>query len=95
MLSIIALSVKLFFNVALRAAQDGGANGRVVDLLIDPALRRLFLAMDVLTVGWDVYNFPIPVHGMYIDLSASQIGIVMDAFAEATFIMRRMHPWVC
>jgi MFS family permease len=57
--------------------------------------------MAVLTVGWDVYNFAIPVYGTYIGLSASQIGIVMGAFAAATFsvrlamplIMQRMHPW--
>ena len=100
-LPIIALSAKLLPNAALRASQDLGVNGQVFDLLKNPALRRLFFAMAVLTVGWDVYNFAIPVYGTYIGLSASQIGIVIGAFAAATFtvrlamplIMQRMHPW--
>jgi predicted MFS family arabinose efflux permease len=84
-LPIIALSAKLLPNAAPRAAQDRSVNGQVFDLLKNPALRRLFFAMAVLTVGWDVYNFAIPVYGTYIGLSASQIGIVMGAFAAATF----------
>lgn len=100
-LPIAALHAKLMPHAAPPAAQDLGRKGRVFDLLKDPALRRLFIAMAVLTVGWDVYNFAIPVYGTHIGLSASQIGIVMGAFAAATFtvrlampfIVRRLHPW--
>lgn len=101
LLPIAALHAKLMPHAAPPAAQDLGRKGRVFDLLKDPALRRLFIAMAVLTVGWDVYNFAIPVYGTRIGLSASQIGIVMGAFAAATFtvrlampfIVRRLHPW--
>lgn len=101
LLPIAALHAKLMPHAAPPPAQDVGRKGRVFDLLKDPALRRLFIAMAVLTVGWDVYNFAIPVYGTRIGLSASQIGIVMGAFAAATFtvrlampfIVRRLHPW--
>lgn len=101
LLPIAALHAKLMPHAAPPPAQDLGRKGRVFDLLKDPALRRLFIAMAVLTVGWDVYNFAIPVYGTRIGLSASQIGIVMGAFAAATFtvrlampfIVRRLHPW--
>ena len=64
-------------------------------------MRRLFIAMAILTVSWDIYAFAIPVHGTQIGLSASQIGIVMGAFAAATFAVRlampliaqRVKPW--
>jgi MFS family permease len=77
------------------------SGAHVFDLLKDRDLRRLFTAMSVLTVAWDVYGFAIPLHGTAIGLSASQIGIVMGAFAAATFSVRlflpffvnRIRPW--
>ena len=101
LLPIAALHAKLMPHAAPPPAQHLDRKGRVFDLLKDPALRRLFIAMAVLTVGWDVYNFAIPVYGTRIGPSASQIGIVMGAFAAATFtvrlampfIVRRLHPW--
>lgn len=73
----------------------------VLDLFQTRELRHLFVAMALLTVAWDVYGFAIPVHGTRIGLSASQIGIVMGAFAAATFTVRlampffahRLRPW--
>ena len=48
-----------------------------------------------------MYNFAIPVHGIRIGLSASEVGIVMGTFAAATFTVRlampffvgRVEPW--
>lgn len=68
--------------------------GHVFELLRDAPLRRLFIAMAILTVAWDIYNFAIPVYGSQIGLSASQIGIVMGAFAAATFVVRLAMPFV-
>jgi len=68
--------------------------GHVFELLRDAPLRRLFIAMAILTVAWDIYNFAIPVYGSQIGLSASQIGIVMGAFAAATFVVRLAMPFI-
>jgi predicted MFS family arabinose efflux permease len=75
--------------------------GSVFELLKDPVMRRLFITMAMLTVAWDVYGFAIPVRGSELQLSASKIGVVMGAFAAATFTIRlaipfmvtRMRPW--
>jgi MFS family permease len=63
-------------------------------LLRDTEIRRLFIAMAILTVSWDIYGFAIPVHGSHIGLTASQIGIVMGAFAAATFAVRLAMPFI-
>ena len=68
--------------------------GAVFDLLRDPNLRHLFIAMAILTVAWDVYGFAIPIYGTRIGLSASEIGIVMGAFAAATFAVRLAMPFL-
>ncbi|MEJ6000747.1 MFS transporter [Paucibacter soli] len=68
--------------------------GHVFELLRDAPLRRLFIAMAILTVAWDIYNFAIPVYGSQIGLTASQIGIVMGAFAAATFAVRLAMPFI-
>ena len=98
---IVALSASLLPPVKPREAHTLAPAGAVFDLLRDPNLRRLFIAMAVLTVAWDVYGFAIPIYGTKIGLSASEIGIVMGAFAAATFAVRlampflvhRIRPW--
>lgn len=100
-LPILALSLKLVPLPIPKPRPHGTVTGDVFDLLRDPQLRRLFITMAILTVGWDVYGFAIPVHGIRIGLSASQIGIVMGTFAAATFTVRlatpffvtRVQPW--
>lgn len=75
--------------------------GHIFELLRDPTMRSLFVTMTILTVAWDVYGFAIPVHGSLLGLSASKIGVVMGAFAAATFTVRlaipffvaRVKPW--
>ena len=100
-LPILALSLKLVPLPVPKARPHGATHGDVFDLLRDAQLRKLFIVMAILTVAWDVYGFAVPVHGVRIGLSASQIGIVMGTFAAATFTVRlatpyfvgRVHPW--
>jgi len=100
-LPIAALSLKQIPFPAPRPRPHDVATGDVFDLLRDIRLRELFLTMTVLTVAWDVYGFAIPVYGVRIGLSASEIGIVMGTFAAATFTVRlatpffitRVKPW--
>lgn len=68
--------------------------GPVWDMLREPPIRRLFVTMAVLTLGWDIFAFAIPVHGSQIGLSASQIGIVMGAFSAASFAVRLAMPFI-
>lgn len=93
-LPLLALWAKLLPEQPRPERQELGPRGHVFELLRDREVRRLFIAMAILTVGWDIYNFAIPVYGAQIGLSASQIGIVMGAFAAATFAVRLAMPFI-
>ncbi len=67
-------------------------NARVFDLLNTPELRRLYLAIVVISSLWDLFMFLVPVQGSNIGLTASQIGFVLAAFAAATFSVRLALP---
>ena len=100
-LPILALAARLLPTTTKHIAHARPARGDVFELLRDTPMRRLFIAMAILTVSWDIYAFAIPVHGTQIGLTPSQIGIVMGAFAAATFAVRlampliaqRVKPW--
>jgi MFS family permease len=66
----------------------------VMDLLRNSDLRRIYIAVALMSVAWDVYNFAIPVYGYRIGLSASQIGLIMGSFAAATFAIRLAMPFI-
>ncbi len=91
---IIALSANLLPRIRPHITPAPVEAGAVLDLLRERDMRHLFIAMTILTVAWDVYGFAIPIHGSNIGLSASQIGIVMGAFAAATFAVRLALPFV-
>ncbi len=93
-LPILALSLKLVPMHSTRKIAADKPKGHVLELLQDKALRKLFITMALLTLAWDVYGFTIPLHGSHIGLSASEIGIVMGAFAAATFAVRLAMPFI-
>ncbi len=71
---------------------DAAAPARVLDLLGTPELRRLYLSVALLSSAWDVHQFLVPLYGAQIGLSASKIGLVLGAFALATFVVRMALP---
>jgi predicted MFS family arabinose efflux permease len=73
-----------------RRADAGQA--RIIDLLRSRDLRRVFIASGLLSMGWDLYTFVIPIYGSRIGLSASTIGVIMGTFAVATFAVRLVMP---
>jgi len=70
------------------------ATGGVMDLWRAPQLRNTFIASGFISAGWDLFNFYMPVYGHGIGLSASAIGIILGAFALATFVIRAVLPWL-
>jgi len=70
------------------------SDAALMDLFRDRDLRRIYIAVALFSVAWDVYNFAVPIYGVRIGLSASRIGLVMGTFAAATFAIRLAMPWI-
>lgn len=66
----------------------------VLDLVRDRRLRGILIVSGLLSMGWDLYTFVIPIHCSNIGLSASTIGIIMGAFGAATFAVRLFLPLI-
>lgn len=66
--------------------------GGLIELLREPRLRAMFLVSGLLAMGWDLFSFAMPIYGTRIGLSPSTIGVVMAAFAGATFTVRLLMP---
>jgi predicted MFS family arabinose efflux permease len=68
--------------------------GNVTDLLKNPELRSLYVAVALISSAWDVHQFVVPLYGASLGLSASSIGFVLGTFAAATFVVRLVLPLV-
>ncbi len=66
--------------------------GGLRELLREPRLRAMFLVSGLLAMGWDLFSFAMPIYGTRIGLSPTTIGVVMAAFAGATFAVRLAMP---
>jgi MFS family permease len=66
--------------------------GRARDLFRQPDLRRTIIAGSLVIAGIDLYAFFMPIYGHSIGLSATTIGLVLGAFASATFVVRVLLP---
>jgi predicted MFS family arabinose efflux permease len=73
--------------------KHGGASA--LDLLRKGELRRVFIATAILGSAWDLFVFAMPIYGtLSLGLSATTIGLVLSAFAAATFTIRMALPWI-
>jgi MFS family permease len=66
--------------------------GKASELLQIPIVRNTLMTGAVITIGWDLYIFLVPVLGTQLGLSATQIGSVMSLFAVAVFLVRFAMP---
>jgi predicted MFS family arabinose efflux permease len=68
------------------------ARRRLIELLHHAPLRAVFIVSALLSMGWDLFTFMMPMHGARIGLPASAIGLVMGAFGAGTFVVRLVLP---
>ncbi len=62
------------------------------ELLSTKEMRNVLIAVALISMSWDLQTFMMPVHGTAVGLSASEIGLVLGAFAVATFTIRMAMP---
>ncbi len=84
----LALSPRLGAQGTRSVAQQSSA----FELMRLPSLRRMIIVSGLVTTGWDLYTFYVPIYGHSIGLSASTIGAILGAFAAASFIVRVALP---
>lgn len=74
------------------SAQPDSRAASVRDLLATPELRRLYAVVALISSAWEVHQFLVPLYGTSHGLSASKIGLILGAFAIASFLVRLMVP---
>lgn len=78
-----------------RPAQQGRARKRHMrDLLRTRELRIVLAASGLLSMSWDLFSFAVPIYGVRIGLSASEIGIILGMFGGAIFVVRLLMPMI-
>lgn len=66
----------------------------VMDLLRLPPLRAVLLVSALISAGWDLFTFLVPLHGAKNGLSATAIGLVAGAFGVGSATVRVALPWI-
>jgi MFS family permease len=76
------------------AAEQGARRQGVADLLRMPELRAVLLVSALISAGWDLFTFLVPLHGARSGLSATAIGLVAGAFGVGSATVRLALPWI-
>lgn len=87
-LALLALDARLDLAPQPSAAGSKGA----LELLRLAPLRRAVLVSGLMTTGWDLYTFYVPIYGRSIGLAPSTIGNILGAFAIASVLVRIALP---
>jgi predicted MFS family arabinose efflux permease len=81
-------------NAPASVGDEPAAKPNVFDLIGIRDLRHVFIVTGLLSMGWDLYMFVMPIYCAKLGLSASTIGFIMGSFAAATFAVRLGMPFV-
>ena len=57
-------------------------------------MRQIYVVGTLLSSAWDMFTFVLPIHASHLGFSASSIGLILGAFAAATFTVRLAMPWI-
>lgn len=66
----------------------------IADLLRLPPLRAVLIVSALVSAGWDLFTFLVPLHGARSGLSATAIGLVAGAFGIGSALVRVALPWI-
>ena len=62
------------------------------DLLKIKPLRNAMIASAIVSSAWDLYQFFMPIYGRAHNLSATEIGFILSAFATSIIMVRIVLP---
>lgn len=85
------MSLWSLWQVPRRPVAPGAEGGQEVPawtLLRAPGMKRLLLVSWVISAGWDVHAFAVPIVGHELQLSASTIGLILGTFTMAVTLVR-------
>jgi MFS family permease len=71
-----------------QAAAQKARQGGTLAMLRDPRMRPVFVISTLFILGWDIFLVLTPIYGTQLGLSASQMGMIMSAYAIASFLVR-------
>ncbi len=93
---VLASGVLKFVPADAPAAGGGGAKrrGNALELLRPPLMRRIFTGAVLAFVALNFYYFLVPVYGVQVGMSASQIGMIVGALGVAMVLVRGFAPTV-
>ena len=93
-LTLFPLAVLTFRGQITRvaAAAPAAEKRKAFDLLRSPPLARVILMSGLVVASWELYVFYVPIFAHSIGLPASMIGIILGAYAAATFLVRFAMP---
>jgi MFS family permease len=74
------------------APTRGAEPSHPFELLLHSDIRAVLIVSGLISMGWDMQSFLIPIYGSSVGLAASQIGLVLGSFAAATFVIRLAMP---
>ncbi|HEX5639782.1 MAG TPA: MFS transporter [Burkholderiaceae bacterium] len=72
--------------------RDDQLAGNPFELFRVAEVRHVLIVSGLISMAWDLQTFMIPVYGTSVGLSATQIGMIIGAFAAATFVIRLAMP---
>ena len=75
-----------------RGKHREGPAEAVGEMLSAPNVRRVLITSSLVQLGIDLFQFYLPIYGYAIQLSASEIGVILAMFAAASFVVRLIMP---
>lgn len=91
------LAALLLWHAPVMPPQAGGHEAKghgIADLLRLPPLRAVLIVSALISAGWDLFTFLVPLHGARSGLSATAIGLVAGAFGVGSALVRLALPWI-
>ncbi|MGE5171905.1 MAG: MFS transporter [Rudaea sp.] len=92
LLPIGVLGARMIALPGPHPAHAASARGGALELIAHPEIRRVFIINGLISMAWELHTLFVPIYGHAIGLSASGVGMVLAAFAAATFAVRLAMP---